>query len=493
MVDDGTAGEEHGEVFGCVLAWSGSWTLTAERTTADRAALSAGFGHAPLTWHLDAGQVLTTPVCSGVWTDGGFGAAARLWHDHHLRHVLPHPEELRPVLYNSWEATGFDVSVTGQLELAKRAADLGAELFVMDDGWFGAGRSARTSDLAGLGDWEPNPDRFPDGLRPLIDGVRALGMEFGLWVEPEMVNPNSELYRAHPDWVLHQPHRARSEHRHQLVLNVARDDVAEWMHSWLDRLVSEHRISFLKWDMNRPFAEVGPGDGDPLWRDHVTNLYGVIDRLRADHPALRIESCSGGGGRIDPGILARVDQVWTSDNTDARHRLAIQDGYARLYPARAMAAWVTDSPNQLTGRRIPLDFRFHSAMAGVLGIGGDLAEWSADDLERARDHVAAYKRIRPLVQHGRRHRLRPPEEDLSALQFVAADGSATAVLVYRTARGFTLTERPVLLRGLDPAARYRNVADGRVHHGAVLLSRGLVPELGDGDYASALIHLVREP
>ena len=492
MIDDGTAGEEYGEVFGCALAWSGSWTVTIERTTSDRAAMSAGFGHAPLTWRLGPGETLTTPVSSGAWTDGGFGAAARLWHDHQLRFVLPHADELRPILYNSWEATGFDVSVAGQLELAKRAADLGVELFVMDDGWFGSGGSARTGDHAGLGDWEPNPERFPSGLAPLVDGVRALGMEFGLWVEPEMVNADSALYREHPEWILHQPHRTRSEHRNQLVLNVAQDDVADWMLDRLESLVSEHGISFLKWDMNRPFSEVGPGDGDVLWRDYVTNLYGVLDRLRAAHPDLRIESCSGGGGRIDPGILARVDQVWTSDNTDARDRLAIQDGYARLYPARAMAAWVTDSPNALTGRRVPLDFRFHVAMAGVLGIGGDLAEWSVDELARARELVADYKRIRPLVQHGARYRLRPPEDEISAVQFVAPDRSASAVLVYRTARGFMEAGRPVALRGLDPAARYRDVVADRVHHGAVLLNRGLVPELGVDDYASALVHLVRE-
>jgi alpha-galactosidase len=201
----------------------------------------------------------------------------------------------------------------------------------------------------------------------------------------------------------------------------------------------------------------------------------------------------GPPARHPRGVPARVDQVWTSDNTDARHRLAIQDGYAQLYPARAMAAWVTDSPNPLTGRRVPLDFRFHVAMAGVLGIGGDLAEWSADDLSRARALVAAYKQVRPLVQHGSRHRLRPAGDDFSAVQFLAPDGSATAVLAYRTSRGFAAAERPLALRGLDPAARYRDLAADRVHHGAVLLSQGLVPVLGPDDYASALVHLVREP
>jgi alpha-galactosidase len=191
------------------------------------------------------------------------------------------------------------------------------ELFVMDDGWFGA----RASDHAGLGDWTPNPDRFPGGLTPLIDEVHRLGMRFGLWVEPEMVNPDSDLYRAHPDWVLHSPHRTRTELRNQLVLNFARPDVAEWAHGWLDRLVSDHEIDFLKWDFNRPYTEAGWPDagvhGDRLWIDHVHAVYQLMDRLRADHPRLRIESCAGGGGRVDLGILRRTDEVWTSDNTDA--------------------------------------------------------------------------------------------------------------------------------------------------------------------------------
>jgi alpha-galactosidase len=321
-------------------------------------------------------------------------------------------------------------------------------------------------------------------------------MDFGLWVEPEMVNPESELYRAHPDWVLHQPHRRRSEHRNQLVLNLARRDVADWVHATLDRLLTTERIDFLKWDMNRPFSEAGrpeadPADADGLWHGYVENLYAVIDRLRADHPGLRIESCAGGGGRIDPGILARTDQVWASDNTDALDRLRIQDGYAQLYPARAMGAWVTDSPNPLTGRSAPLDFRFHVAMAGVLGLGGDLTRWTEAELARAAELVAAYKRIRPLVQHGRRYRLRPPGEELSAVQFTARDGAETAVLAYRRSARHAGPEPVVRLRGLEPQARYLDPVTGRIHHGAILLSRGLPLTLPADDQASALVHLRR--
>ncbi len=228
--------------------------------------------------------------------------------------------------------------------LARRAAAVGVELFVVDDGWFGA----RTSDRAGLGDWTPNPDRFPAGLKPLADRVHALGMQFGIWVEPEMVNADSDLYRAHPDWVQYQEGRKRTEFRNQLVLNLAREDVQEYLWEQLDGLLSSAPIDYVKWDFNRCFTDAGwPGEAYPqrLWVDHVRALYGLLDRLRQAHPGVAFESCSGGGGRIDLGIMSRTDQVWTSDNTDPLDRLAIQHGFSQIHPARVMAAWVTDSPN----------------------------------------------------------------------------------------------------------------------------------------------------
>jgi alpha-galactosidase len=510
MIDDGTATEEHGAVYACALAWSGSWRLTVQRLPTERVTISAGFGHDPLAWELPggapgggagggaggdgagrgSGRELVTPVSAGLYTDGGFGAASRAWHAYQLRHVLPQPGELRPVLYNSWEAVGFDVDMERQLRLAEQAAALGVELFVVDDGWFGA----RTHDAAGLGDWRPNPTRFPDGLGPLIARVHDLGMLFGLWVEPEMVNPDSDLYRAHPDWVIHRPHRRRTEQRNQLVLNLARPDVAAWLHETIDGLLADNAIDFLKWDMNRPVTEAGPGD-DTMWIDYVRNLYDVLDRLRAGHPHVRIESCSGGGGRVDLGILRRTDQVWTSDNTDALDRLDIQHGFTQLYPPMVMGAWVTDSPNPYTRRTMPLEFRFHVAMAGAMAIGGSLTDWSQEDLARAAELVADYKRVRPLVQHGRLYRLGPsgaPSAELSAVQFVAPDGAEVAVLACRRARRYGHADPGIRLCALDPAARYRDTATGQVHHGAILLSHGLLPGLPPGDYASALVHLTRD-
>ena len=497
MIDAGDATEEHGAVYGAALAWSGNWQLVAERMPTGRASLSLGAGHDPEERTLAPGEWLTTPPSVGVYTEGGFGAASRAWHDYIRAHVIPHPDELRPVLYNSWEATGFDVSLKGQIALADRAAALGVELFVMDDGWFGR----RVNEHAGLGDWTPNPDRFPDGLGPLIEHVHSLGMKFGLWVEPEMTNPDSDLYRAHPDWIISRPHRDRTQSRYQYVLNLARRDVADWMHATIDRLLRENEIDFIKWDMNRPLTEVGPIDGrddDCLRSAYVANLYDVLDRLRADHPALRIEGCSSGGGRTDLGMLARTDQVWVSDNTDAMDRVSIQHGFSQLYPAQTMAAWVTDSPNPFTHRETPLDYRGHVASAGVLGIGADLAACDDAELARLSTLIERYKAVRPIVQHGAQYRLgelaqpnQPGYGDLTAIQYVARDGRETVVLAFLNSRRHGRADPAPALRGLDPQALYRDAETGRVHHGAVLLARGLPLDLPAGEQASTLIHLRR--
>ncbi|MEU6370623.1 alpha-galactosidase [Streptomyces sp. NPDC046931] len=486
---DADATEERGEVYGCALAWSGSWRIAVAQLPDARVQITGGAGYDDSgLMRLAAGETYTTPVFAGLWSDGGFGGASRAWHAYQRAHVIPDADRDRPVLYNSWEATGFGISEEQQRALARRAAAMGVELFVVDDGWFGA----RTSDRAGLGDWTPNPDRFPGGLKPLADDVHALGMQFGIWVEPEMVNADSDLYRAHPDWVQYQPGRKRTEFRNQLVLNMAREDVREYLWEQLDGLLSSAPIDYVKWDFNRCFTDAGwPGEEYPqrLWVDHVHALYGLLDRLRAAHPQVAFESCSGGGGRVDLGVMSRTDQVWTSDNTDPLDRLAIQHGFSQIHPARVMAAWVTDSPNtQLNGRVSALRFRFVSAMAGVLGVGGDLTEWTEGELAEARDWVALYKEIRPVVQHGDLYRLRPPEGGLSAVQYVL--GEETVVLALLQAQHYGEPVAPLRLRGLDPAVSYECRETGEIDRGAVLLHHGLRTGL-QGDFDATVIRLRR--
>ncbi|GAA0808155.1 alpha-galactosidase [Spirilliplanes yamanashiensis] len=494
MVDRGDATEEHGDVWSVVLAWSGSWRITARRTLAGQVAVTGGLGHDGPAWHLRPGETFRTPVFAGLCTTGGFGATSRQWHAYANRHVLPAPHEPRPVLYNSWEASGFAVDEAGQRQMAGLAARLGVELYVLDDGWFGA----RTGDRAGLGDWWPAPDRFPRGLRPLIAEVHRLGMLFGLWVEPEMVNPDSDLYRRHPDWVLHMPHRRRTEIRHQLVLNFARPDVARWAHAWLDRLLTENAIDYLKWDSNRPFTEPGwPGadDAQRLFADHTRAVYAIIDRLRADHPRLRVETCASGGGRVDLGMLRRADQAWPSDNTDPVDRIAIQDGYGQVYPCRTMGAWAGDSPSRVTGRVASLRFRFHVAMAGALGVSGDLRAWPEEQRRESAELIAAYRRIRHIVQDGDLYRLTEAAVDrTTVVQYVTAGADETVVLAWRAVNRPGEVDVPIVrLRGLDPGARYRDVDSGADHDGAVLLHAGLDLWLPAGDQASVVLHLRRQP
>ena len=273
---------------------------------------------------------------------------------------MPHGNTLHKVLFNSWETTAFDVNASSQAEFAEIAAEMGVELFVMDDGWF----HGRKDDHAGLGDWWPDEKKFPDGLSPLIERVNELGMDFGLWIEPEMVNPDSELYRQHPDWVIHFPTRPRTESRHQLILNMAKPEVQEYVINKIDRLLAENNITFIKWDMNRNVSEPGwpdaPGEPRELWVRYVQGLYRVWETLRQRHPHVTWQSCSGGGGRADLGILRFADQIWVSDNTVPTARLAIQAGFSHVFPASTMEAWVTDISEEF----LPLEFRFHVSMCG---------------------------------------------------------------------------------------------------------------------------------
>jgi alpha-galactosidase len=490
---EGKASEESGEVWSMALAWSGSWKIVAETTAQGEFHLVGGINNFDFRYRLDEGSHLDLPAFSGLYSDQGFGAISRNWHRFEREQILPEPlDAVRPVLYNSWEATSFAVSEGNQMELAEKAAALGIELFVVDDGWFGE----RNSEYAGLGDWTVNPQKFPRGLNPLIKRVNELGMRFGLWVEPEMVNPDSDLYRAHPDWVYHFRHRSRTLGRHQLVLNLARDDVRDWMLATLDTLLSEHHIEFIKWDMNRSITEPGwpeetGHNPERIWVDHVRHLYYIFDELRRRHPHVEFESCSGGGGRVDLGILPRVEQVWTSDNTDAFDRLFIQEGFSHAYVPRVMMCWVTDCPNFLTQRTVSLRYRFHVAMAGSLGIGGDLSRWTPQELEEARELIALYKHVRSTIQNGALYRLRSPRTGKAAAsQYVAQDGTEVVVFVWGHSQQFGETRLTLPLHDLEEEASYIDAKSGATYSGAYLTHKGLPVRLV-GDFDSQMVHLIR--
>lgn len=486
-IDTGDATEDQGDVWFAVLAWSGNWRMAAEVTNFNSTRINIGINDWDFAMRLNPGASYTTPSTFGGYTAEGFGGASRTLHDLIRERVIPHKNIEHKVLYNSWEATFFNIDVDSQGKLAELAAKMGVELFVMDDGWF----QGRNLDNAGLGDWWPDPAKFPNGLNPLIERVNALGMDFGLWVEPEMVNPDSDLYRNHPDWVIHFPNRERTQARNQLILNFAREDVQDYILEQLDKILANHNIAFIKWDMNRNVSEAGwqTDDHDPreIWLRYVEGLYQVWGTLRERHPDVIWQSCSGGGGRADLGILRLADQIWVSDNTEATARLRIQEGFSQIFPANTMEAWVTD----INEHQLSLTFRFHVSMCGSLGVGGHLVRWSEADREEAARQIALYKEIRPIVQHGDQYRLQPAHHSaFTAVQYVAKDKSEAVVFAFRTHLTPPATLPRVFLRGLEPNARYSIEGFEQVRSGAAWMFDGVQIDLKD-DFTSTVRRIQR--
>ncbi len=498
------ADEDHGEVWFGALAWSGSWRITIEHTQLDAVRVTGGFNPFDFGYKLKSGEHLETPVFYGGYSAHGLGGVSRLLHRYELAHILPHAPDPkpRPVIYNSWEATEFRVDEAGQMAIAEKAASIGVDRFVMDDGWFGQ----RKDDHAGLGDWYVNSAKFPHGLKPLIDKVHSLGMDFGLWVEPEMINPDSDLYRKHPEWVLNFPGRPRSESRNQLVLNLARADVRDYVEGFLDKLLTENDIAFLKWDYNRNWSEPGwdqvPVDEQKrVYVEFIRNLYAILADLRKKHPKLEIESCSGGGGRVDLGILPYTDEVWPSDNTDPFDRLSMQDGFSYAYTPQIMMAWVTDSPHWYNGRNTSLSYRILSSMQGSLGIGANLNKWSAEDFATAKRLIAAYHSVQRTIVRGDLYRLISPRNgsEFSATETVSSDKSQAVVFAFANAtqegRGFPLLQ----LQGLDPDAEYKlSWIEGKAQpgtpetaSGAWWMNHGVRLDLR-GDFQAAAFRLDRQ-
>lgn len=403
LIHEASTQETCGEVYGLHLGWSGNHRLLVEELADGRVQAQCGELLLPGEIRLSPGQSYTSPALYGVYSASGLGRMSRSFHRYVRRHLTDARMEgkLKPVHFNTWEAMYFDLSLEKLRRLADAAAAVGAERFVLDDGWFGA----RKSERAGLGDWFVAADVFPDGLMPLIDHVHALGMEFGLWVEPEMVNPDSDLYRAHPDWVLHADPAPRVIGRHQLVLDLTRSEVADYLFERLDALLSEYPITYLKWDMNRDISQPGSRDGRSAPHRQTRALYALLARVRAAHPSVEIESCSSGGGRADYGVLAYTDRIWTSDSNDALDRLAIQEGFSFFFPPEVMGAHVGPRHCHITGRTLSMAMRAGVAMFGDMGIEADLLEMSAEDTRELKAAVAMHKQHRALLFSGQVHRL----------------------------------------------------------------------------------------
>jgi alpha-galactosidase len=466
----GGAVAEDAGVVSVQLAWSGSWRAVVEAFPGARSLrVAMGLDDDQLAMTLDPGESFTCPETVGLRA-ATMADVARAWHRYELleltRSTAP---EHRPVVYNSWYATTFDVRVEHQLRLADAAAAVGVEVFVVDDGWF----RGRQDDHRGLGDWTPDAAKFPDGLAPLVDGVRERGMGFGIWIEPECVNPASDLYQEHPDWVYHAGDRPRTTMRNQLVLDLGRPEVEAWVTDVLRALLGQHHISFLKWDMNRPVTDGGrPGSPrSARWSvDHTLAYLRIMDVLRREFPHVTVEACAGGGGRVDLAVLARSDVVWASDETGPRDRLVVQDGWLRCFPAWAMSSWVTDLPGARDTRPTSPGFRYVVAMAGALGIGMDLLAWSAEDAKTAATYVDLYKQLRPVLHGGAVRRVGDPREGVYSVQFSARD--RVVVLVWDQRHAGAGTPSPVPVPDADPDVTYR-LPDGSTATGLTLRQGGV--------------------
>ncbi len=487
------ATETAGEVRAVNLVYSGNFLAQAEVDQFATTRLSIGINPFDFSWLLEPGETFQTPEAVLAYSANGMGGLSRALHGLYRSRLCRgrYRDGGRPILINNWEATYFQFTPAKILELAKAAAGCGIELLVLDDGWFGH----RDDDKTSLGDWFVHKAKLPDGLKSLAEGVNAAGLKFGLWFEPEMVSVDSELYRAHPDWCLHVPDRTRSEGRNQLVLDLSRAEVRDAVVAMMTEILSGAPIGYVKWDMNRHMSEVGSA-ALPAERQRETahryllGVYEIMERLTASFPDVLFESCSGGGGRFDPGLLYYMPQAWTSDDTDAIERLHIQWGTSMAYPAAAMGSHVSASPNHQIGRVTPITTRGAVAMSGNLGYELDLTALPQSDLDAIAAQVAYYKGIRDVVQFGDFYRLLSPEDGKEcAWMFVTADRKRAFVVYVRV---LAIPHGPLQrlrLDGLDAGLLYRTGNGAVAAAGDELMAIGLaIPDLhGDSQSVTWLL------
>lgn len=473
---DRAATEDFGECYGMMLVYSGNHRTDIELDQSGSVRVVMGIHDEGFRWTLNPGQTFETPEVLMTFTDKGLTKLSQTYHrfiQHHIcrsRYAL----ERRPVLLNSWEAAYMNISEEKLLSIARGARDLGVELFVIDDGWFGE----RDDDFRSLGDWFPNKRKLPDGLTPLLCKIHDMGLKVGLWVEPEMISENSDLYRAHPDWALTVPGRKPTMSRSQLVLDMSRSDVVDWLYQILSGLLRENPIDYIKWDFNRNLADVysralpASRQGEVSHR-FVLGYYDLMERLTKEFPDVLFEGCAGGGGRFDAGALAYSPQIWCSDNTDAIERLRIQYGTSFCYPCAAVGAHVSAVPNGQTGRSVSMHTRGVVAAAGTFGYELDLNEITSEEMEEVRTQIQHFRSCWDLVLRGDYYRLSNPfrQEVFNAWMHVSPDKSRALVGVVMGV-GHANPIRPLLrLKGLDPNADYK--VNGEVYGGDQLMYGGL--------------------
>ncbi len=495
-VCDKNADENRGNVWGMTLVYSGSFVGTCEVNQMGNTRLSMGLNPEVCRWALGKGETFFTPEAILVYSGEGLNGMSHIFHDIIRRRIVRGVwrDKVRPILINNWEATYFGFNEERILKIAKKAAECGIELFVLDDGWFGK----RNTDNCSLGDWVVNKEKLPCGIDGLAKQINGMGLMFGLWFEPEMVSPDSDLYRAHPDWCLHAEGRARTEARQQLILDMSRTEVQDYVIKALSDVLGSANVGYVKWDMNRNMTEYfseGRQNKHQLETQHryMLGLYRVLDVLTTRFPEVLFEGCSGGGGRFDAGMLYYMPQIWTSDDTDPVERTRIQYGTSFVYPPSSMGAHVSASPNHQTGRETSITTRAHVALSGNFGFELDLNKLTDEEIAELKGVIELVKRTRSTLQSGTFTRLESPfDGGYAAWQFVSPEkDSALLFMMKRNARPNTEAHR-FFMKGLDRDAVYEDCAAGKTFTGGFLMNAGILAPHGYGDFVTRVIEYKRK-
>lgn len=500
---DNNADEDKGEVFGFNFVYSGNFYAQAEVTQHKKTRFLMGINPLDFEWLLEKGESFTCPEVVMVHSDEGIGKMSRTFHDLYRNNLIrgEYKDKRRPILINNWEATYFNFDTDKLIDVAKEASKLGIEMLVMDDGWFGH----RDSDNSSLGDWFVYEKKLKGGLKYLVDEVNKLGMKFGIWFEPEMISPDSELYKAHPDWAIQIKGRPLTLCREQYVLDYSRKEVRDHVYGMMKKILDSANIEYIKWDMNRQLTEVGsatlPAERQrELWHRYVLGVYDLMDRLTTDYPHILLENCSGGGARFDPGMLYYSPQIWCSDDTDAIERLKIQHGTSMCYPCSAMGAHVSDCPNHTVGRNTPFKTRGHVAMVGTFGYELDVTRIPQEDRDAIPAQIEEFNKFNKLVRTGDHYRIGNMFEDNTwdAWEFVAKDKSEALFEFVQVLARPNERSRRIKLKGLEPEAYYYEESEpDKKISGAALMNAGInIAKMwnGDGlygDFCSKILHFIK--
>lgn len=495
LVTPGTT-QQQGKVYGMHFVYSGNFIGQAELNQFDSVRAVMGINKEEFGWILRTGEEFQAPEVIMTYSHEGLGEMTRSYHDFYRNHMIrsKYLHKKRPILINNWEATYFDFNTDKLLDIAREAKSCGIEMLVMDDGWFGV----RNSDNCSLGDWKVNTDKITGGLKYLVDEVNKIGLEFGIWFEPEMISPNSDLYRTHPEWAIQIPGREATQSRQQYVLDLSRQEVLDYVYESVASVLRSANIVYVKWDMNRQLSDLGSAylgaeEQQELFHRYVLGVYALQERLVTEFPDLLLENCSGGGARFDPGMLYYSPQIWCSDDTDAIERLMIQEGTSLIYPLSTMGAHVSDCPNHAVGRVTPFETRGHVALAGTFGYELDVTKIPEEDRKMIPEQTKMYHKYHELIREGDYYRIASYRENhlYDCWAVAAKDKSEVLVTYVHVLSTPNAHSRRIFLQGFDPETVYALEGTEEKYTGEMLMKCGFLVKGFWGDFKSSLYHFVK--